>query len=558
MSTRLWMWTLAALVALLGAALYVPVAALALKVPIAALALLVPPDAVEHLAIAHAWIHGAGFVDPVQWFYSIQDPPPVPGFAVRAPIISLLAAASFALGSSLESLFVQHAVFAALVGSAVFAVSAQLMRPGSALLCALAVVISPAWGRLATVPLTEITSVLAVCIVLAVSPSVGRSLPGSVLCAVATVAAWAARPNLGVLFPAVLLGSAWNLGLRARKNWSWWVYALSFPVLLLGISGAVKMATDLAPYAGYGHATVVLSTGDALQYRLPRSEWPDFLWSHRNAIVEQMGLRAVQMALALAGPYFNGLAWLILPGILYGVRRGVKATTLRTNCSLFTLGTIAAVVMTYAAFDPVRYPFLPFVLGTLCGFALLDDLALALERRIPRRWLPVARMIALVSFLGWLAMGPLEKTRDYTMSAEDTLPAGSDFEERLPPIAQACPLLRPPGIVAAERAGSANVWAVHLWCGNPTITLPVRIHAPGVAQRFLAERRVAYVVMRGPASWGEGALSLVAQNGGVRVYRVGDRPAHRWTPPPPLICASRRVSCEERGGYVIPVRAHPP
>ena len=56
------------------------------------------PDATEHLSIAHNWLEGAGFVDPVQWYYLLDQPPPIPATAARAPVVSLLAAIPLRMG----------------------------------------------------------------------------------------------------------------------------------------------------------------------------------------------------------------------------------------------------------------------------------------------------------------------------------------------------------------------------------------------------------------------------------------------------------------------------
>jgi hypothetical protein len=35
------------------------------------------PDSIEHLAIAHSWVHGSGFVDPVKWNYYLPESVPM-------------------------------------------------------------------------------------------------------------------------------------------------------------------------------------------------------------------------------------------------------------------------------------------------------------------------------------------------------------------------------------------------------------------------------------------------------------------------------------------------
>ena len=67
-------------------------------------------DAVEHLAIANAWVHGRGFVDPVQWTY-FRTGVPYPATALRAPVISILVAAPMALGATLATVMQLHALW---------------------------------------------------------------------------------------------------------------------------------------------------------------------------------------------------------------------------------------------------------------------------------------------------------------------------------------------------------------------------------------------------------------------------------------------------------------
>ena len=57
------------------------------------------PDAIEHLAIANAWVRGSGFVDPIQYNFYLADTAPLPAMAHRAPVVPALLTIPLLLGA---------------------------------------------------------------------------------------------------------------------------------------------------------------------------------------------------------------------------------------------------------------------------------------------------------------------------------------------------------------------------------------------------------------------------------------------------------------------------
>ena len=101
-----------------------------------------PPDA----GIAHAWVAGRGFVNPVMLSFTLEGAtPPLPGFATRAPLLPVLLAIPISLGASLHTLGIVHQAWAALVVGALFLVAARSMSLAAAAACAVTFAWSTGW-----------------------------------------------------------------------------------------------------------------------------------------------------------------------------------------------------------------------------------------------------------------------------------------------------------------------------------------------------------------------------------------------------------------------------
>lgn len=528
--------------------------AASLAVPMAAAHWWFTPDSIEQLAIANAWVNGAGFVDPIQWSYHQNAGPPLPGGSVRPPLVSLLLAIPLALGADLTSVFVLHALWASCVVGATVWVASGFMNLGVAAAFGLLLGASPGWFFVARSPLTEVTGCAALLAVLATAGGLLRSPSRALVCAGFTWLAWLARPNLGALVLAVAAAAAWELGPRAAlRQRSCWAYVAGFAGLVLATQLAVSSATGSALYSGYDPAS--LGVRDATEYgREQLGTWP-FLRENAGEIAATAAgrIESVGAGLFLAkGAQWHWLGWLAVIGVPWALLRrrdGIMAQRLSAFCALgFTL----QVVLNYAGYEP-RYLLLPVVCGGLCGAGLLDAGlrrgSAALSERSGQtllpRWLPLLPAAAAAL---WVTLGP---------ASDGTLRAWrlGDPEQRAslaaflagPPYESLCRLMQPDALVVARMP-----WQVSAACGNAALRQPTNLHEPGIAESFLEEKQPAYFValdeqtshwlgqrpeLRALARFETLALYAVREPG------MGSRP---WRAPPPLACAGRGRACLER------------
>ena len=82
------------------------------------------------------------------------------------------------LGANLYTLIVLHAIYASVVAGSIALVAGRFMRFPAAVGAAVFLALAPGWIELARVPLTEITSVLCILVVLVTSRGVLRSARG--------------------------------------------------------------------------------------------------------------------------------------------------------------------------------------------------------------------------------------------------------------------------------------------------------------------------------------------------------------------------------------------
>ena len=57
----------------------------ALILPVGLLVDLEVPDTIEHISIANAFVHGSGFVDPIEDDYYLEQTAPLPAFCRTGP-----------------------------------------------------------------------------------------------------------------------------------------------------------------------------------------------------------------------------------------------------------------------------------------------------------------------------------------------------------------------------------------------------------------------------------------------------------------------------------------
>ncbi|MBK7951672.1 MAG: hypothetical protein IPK00_23600 [Deltaproteobacteria bacterium] len=520
-------------------------------------------DAVEHLAIAQAWVHGAGFVDPVKWILPAGGPSPTPALALRAPAISLLAAIPLGLGASLTTTGVLHAVWASGVAGLVVPAARRCgMRGPAAFAAALLLATSPAWLALARHVWTEATALLAFLAVLATARGTVTSARGSLLCAVTTFLASLCRPNLIALALAVLVAGAAQSGVqRAARVRGLAIYALALAGFVFAYRACVVHAIGEAPYARYQTLFQVETTAEVWQYARADHGVLAYVASHGDLLATRAARTFADLVRVLfLEPTYHGIGWLALPGFAFALRSGERALE-RRFLALSGLG-LAFVALLYVDFDRARFPLFTAAAASLSGFAWLDARAQALERGLSVRHGIAARA------LGWaplvLACGPLAISLPGSLrhAAEGiAFYREQGTQERLWPELDV--RMRPLccAFAPGERIASVDPWTTHLWCGHATTMLPSDLAEPGVLEVFLAQEQPDWLIAAAeePALRRSPRLRLRHRRDGLVLYQVEAPPgpgrsrARAWNAPPPLACAGRVERCAE----AIDARARP-
>jgi hypothetical protein len=517
------------------------------------------PDPTEHLAIANAWVHGSGFVDPVKWNWYLPESVPLPAWTVRAPIISILAAIPLALGATLDTVLVLHKVWASLIAGATVLVACRFMRPLAATAAALLLVLSPEWVLLVQAPVTEVTALAAYLAVLATARGVLRSVPGALVCAAATVLAWLTRHVLGALAPAVLAAAAWEVGPKdAARRASIWAYGIGFAAFYACIQLALTAAAGHGVYAGYGFVGEMLNYKDIWPYGKQYVGTWTFALAHGGEIMEQMRLRVVQLYEVLClMPMYNYVGWLVPPGVLYAILRRRDGVLEHRINAFSLLGFSLIFILTYAVADP-RFALLPAAGASFCGIAMVDEAAQRLERRLRgqggRRVISLLGAAPLAGVLLLFAVGTAEKTLPFTRALWSQYRQHYDVTEMTQrsleaPWREICPHMNKDAIVA-----DAYPWGpALLFCGNATLKLPPDLTSQELQSRFIDEQHPEYFIsVDGTPPWLRESERLreVANSGGVTLFEVRDAaPESRpWSAPPPLVCAGRGPECARRFG----------
>lgn len=534
----------------LGGPAAVAVGAAGLSVPVALAQWWFTNDVTEHLAVAHAWVEGRGFVDPVQWSYYRNAGVPFPSFALRAPAVSMLAAVPLALGASVGTVIALHAVFASVLAGALVAVARRFLREPAAIGAAILLCWSPAWIVLSAHVWNEVTAVAGFLAVLASAGGAARSLPRALRCSAATAFAWLCRPNLLALALAVVVAAASTLGpRRALRSRPLWAYAAGTAALVGAISLAYTAATGEAPYSRYAVMTEMLTIHDASFYAKEYVGAWAYIDTHAGHITLRMGqqLRELAHTLFLQRDY-HGLGWLALVGVPFALWSRRRGAVERRSVALATLGFAVVAVATFTDFDRNRYPLFPALGAALCGGAALEALAEhGAARLTSRRWVAVCRasplLVALAVFAATTAWQSIDQAVYFGGRGwrQGTREVAKPWDA---PTRNLCPLMDRDALVAAT-----NPWAIHLWCGNAGLVVPLDLGRPGLLARYLDEQHPGYLVVDQRREHRflrhSPLVRHVITQGGFSLYepvelRPGSRP---WRAPPPLACAGKLPSC---------------
>ncbi|MCP4006449.1 MAG: hypothetical protein GY725_19905 [bacterium] len=519
-------------------------------------------DAIEYLLIAHEWVNGAGFVNPVQWFFFLPENPPLPAMAVRAPMISWLAAIPFALGATLSSVIALHGAFACLVTGGVVLVARRFMRLPAAIAAALLFGLAPAWLYLVRFPWTEVVATAAFLVAIATAPSASRSLVRALACAAIAWLAWLSRPNLGALVLAIAVANGLQLFFESERtrlrdvvlHRHLWTYVTGFGFLVLVTRWIVGQATGLAPYSAYGVTAEMLSAQDLLSYQKEFAGGFAFIGENFELVSAQLGLRFEQlMEVLFLDAGFNWVGWGAPLGLLCALRPRRGAVEIRA-IAFSLLGFSLLVILLYAGFDRLRHALFPVLTAGLLGAAALDELLQRLEVRfqssVASRVLPFAPLLLVLTMF---TLGPglqaIPISLQGLVSRLQNGPAerfGATFEEHA---AGFCRRMEPQALVAAP-----DPWMVALWCGNAGMVLPIDLDSQDWQARFLREKQPRYLISDGSPdfSWlrHSRAVRRVHGAGHFVLWETRDRPPDPvgWQPAPPLACAGKRPECARAMG----------
>ena len=510
-------------------------------------------DAVEHLAIAHAWVQGAGFVDPVQWTYPSSGELPYPATSMRAPGISLLAALPLVFGADLTTTHMLHALFASAVSGFVLVAARRCgLRWPAAWAATLVATTAPAWLGIALHLWTEAAALLAFLVVLLTARGVVESVARALLCAGATFAAVLVRPNFLALAAAVVCaGLLEPSGRRRAARRPLIAYAVGLGLAVLCFRGLVALTTGEAPYSRYAPLFEVMTTSDAWQYGRASPDLPGFLANHGEALFERTRVSIVDLVRVLGFEWtYHGLGWLVLPGFAWAlVRDDDRALELRF-LALAGLG-LAVIGVGWLDFDRIRFPLFTAIAASICGFAMIEALALRLDTgalgasgRLRRALRLVPLAVAIVPLASTLPSSIERSIRAWRAHrAEGT--REMLWPEQDASIRPLCRVLDPDAIVA-----SVDPWTTHLWCGNAGLVLPTDLDRSEVLEAFLENERPGYLIgFAADRALREGPrLRRIARSRDLVVYEVRSAgPDSRpWRAPPPLFCAGRPTRCPGR------------
>lgn len=474
---------------------------------------LLSPDVIEHVSIANAMSLGHGFVNPVQWYYSLPGPPPLPAAASRAPILPLMIAGAFTAGADLHQSVLAHILFAALVAVGMFLLTCRFARPALAAAATILVVTSPTWAMASTSLLSEIAGLAACLFVVATAAGASRSRTGAIVCALATVLAWLTRPNLAPMALAVAAAVAWDVRRPAALlRSSVVVYVLAVFAGTAAVSAFFTSTTGLPPYDGYRHAFEHFPEARAYRYGTEYVGTFAFIQAHFDQVVEASLSHATRLSSELLwSSRYRFAGWWLLAGVLAVAWAPSRATIEERVLALSGLGFSLMIVLTYPAFDHLRYPLFPAVSGILVGMGAVEKALQWAEGRTIR-WASLERpvwvgLIVLAAGLTW------------------TIVPGTRSDAATPEtVSMDCSVLNPGELVMTDEP-----WSVHWMCGNPVIRVPQDLMVDGIRDRFFGDFApryfIAYRKLWGQRAMRDPEMRLLHTDGPGKVFEISRNPA---------------------------------
>jgi hypothetical protein len=505
--------------------------ALALPVVIAGPALL--PDPIEYLGIAWSWVSGAGFVDPVLYSYFLpHTAPPVPALVMRAPVVPALLALPLALGASLGTVLVLHAIGAAAIGAAGVFLARRLGGTAAAAAYAIGFCVSYPWLVVTELPLTEAASVG---MLLALAASAPRALTDARWAAgfgALAAVAWLTRPNLALAVAAFAATAAIVRGPRdALASAPPWTALAVFVALQQGVSFACRAATGFPPFEHYKVLLETTGAGEAFYFQKQWVGWTAWLAAHGGAARAALAWNAAATAkLLFTQPDYHYVGWPALPALVGAWRRRDAERPLRLFLALTAIGLLAVHLVSWGAIDPRRL----LVPTAFCLWLLAADWLAFAARRIPVPALAAVAPALLVA-AAWLLSPSAAGTAGAARRAWEQGGPRSGLEES--PAPELCAHLDRDAIVA-----SPQPWDLYLACGNAGWVLPRDLDDDAVLARYLDEAAPGYLVVplaQAQRFAASPRLERTATARGHALFAVRDpSPRSRpWRAPPPLLRA---------------------
>lgn len=497
---------------------------------------LIGRDAVEHLAIGHAFAEGHGFVNPIQWHFGLDGPPPISAAASRPPLLPFLLAIALSVDATLDQIILVHGLFSALVALGMFLLACRSMHPVLAATATLLVVLAHPWLLVGATPLSEVTAMATYLLVVATAASASRSWTGALLCAVATMLAWLARPNLAPLWLAVFVAGACDLRRPGDVFRSpLLVYVMAVAGTFWAASWAIEAQTGQPPYAGYEHALEHFPEARAYLYGNEYVGTLPFIWARLDAVLGACASNAWRLfSFLFLSPRYSFAGWFLVLGAVGLLRAPRRASIEERVYVLSALGFCAIIVLTFPAFDPTRYPLFPAAAGILGGFATLDRWLASRVPPGPDLARPrVRHAILALLFLGLGAR--VVSLASLSGSIDASQHAGQGAYEDAWRAGGLCRVIADSRVVLSD-----DPWSVHWACGNLAVRVPADLRKDGVHDRFVEDYAPRYLVTHRKA-WKQRALEDTRleqrfTDRGVSVFEidgVGAPGAKRWASRPP-------------------------
>jgi hypothetical protein len=571
-----------------------------LSVPLVLDRAFLSPDVVNYLGVSNSLAHGSGFVEPIQWHYYLPGGPPQPAWGFLSPVISVVLAVPIALGCGLTGAAVVHAVCGSLIAGVMLLVARRYMSLPAATAAAIGLGWCGGWLQASYFVLTEPWAILSVLLIAGTAPSVGRSSRDALLCAAVTIFGWLTRANIPALAAAVVVAEVWRVGPRAAvRRRPLWLYLAGVFVGIGVLRLGYRLVTGVAPYANYGAFFEQFTSLDLMRLDKKYVGMFAFMREHWDAVVARWQ-DTIQRStdLFFTDPRYNWVGFLLPIVVTWGVfgrARGVddeptpgeQRDSFRRVAAFGGLGFLLLAITTYGGFEP-RYLLPSAACLWLAGVGSIDQIIdriafrpahrqglpapgptaassvgaespLSVDDSAPAaiaradapsgfRWGFVIRAVMPLAALALVATTTLEEKGGRAWRAAEgyrsrrTTRVHFRNSEGIPPF---CRNMKRGYVAIATEAE-----AVHFYCGNPVLRLPVDATNVPLMQTFLRERHVRYLLVEKAKKRFHDvapqlALKVVRTTDKFVLYESAAQRKPAWSAPTALACLGNADGCPD-------------